>query len=287
MSKRGLRVLEAIALLYREAIAEVVCAHDHAVQKDYYNDIVACCQSNGIKHTDRADFKEISTPFSMAVSWRWMLHTDNSQLVVMHDSLLPKYRGFNPIVTALLAGDNRVGVTALLAADEVDAGPIVGQKSVRIEYPVKVAAVIDMLISCYIELATDIVEAVVSERPLAGTPQTDSECSFSLWRDGQDYFIDWSQSASYIQRFIDAVGFPYLGAAALLNGREVRILDAETVSDQNIVNRVPGKVISLDNGRPIVVCGTGLLMLKSVACSNSGASILPLRKLRSRFSNPN
>ena len=49
-------------------------------------------------------------------------------LLIFHDSLLPKLRGFNPTVTALIAGEIEIGVTAFSPiggdAPVADFGPI-------------------------------------------------------------------------------------------------------------------------------------------------------------------
>jgi methionyl-tRNA formyltransferase len=57
-------------------------------------------------------------------------------LVVFHDSILPQYRGFNPLVSALINGDSRVGVTAM-GTDEFDKGDIIGQRTIAINIPSK------------------------------------------------------------------------------------------------------------------------------------------------------
>ncbi len=51
----------------------------------------------------------------------------------VHPSLLPKYRGPSPIVSAIASGDETTGVSIMKMALEVDAGPIYLQKEVKIE----------------------------------------------------------------------------------------------------------------------------------------------------------
>ncbi len=47
----------------------------------------------------------------------------------IHDSLLPKYTGFSPLIWALINGEQEVGLTAHLMDEELDAGDIVLQRS--------------------------------------------------------------------------------------------------------------------------------------------------------------
>ena len=85
-----------------------------------------------------------------------------------------------------------------------------------------------------------------------------------------------------IRRFVDALGWPYQGASTLLNGQLHRMLAAEPKPDVRIENRMPGKVLFVRAGQPVVVCGTGLLRLTALRTS-AGGEALPLARFRSRF----
>jgi methionyl-tRNA formyltransferase len=50
----------------------------------------------------------------------------------IHPSLLPKYRGPNPIREAILNGDIKTGVTIFLIDNEIDHGPILAQKELTL-----------------------------------------------------------------------------------------------------------------------------------------------------------
>ena len=52
---------------------------------------------------------------ALAIGWKKLINSSYQQVVVLHDSLLPKYRGWNPLLTALINGDSRIGSTALIA----------------------------------------------------------------------------------------------------------------------------------------------------------------------------
>ena len=57
---------------------------------------------------------------------------DKSKLIVFHDSVLPKLRGFNPLVTSLINGYEEIGVTVLYGTEDFDRGEIILQKKVNI-----------------------------------------------------------------------------------------------------------------------------------------------------------
>ena len=47
----------------------------------------------------------------------------------LHPSLLPRWRGAAPVERAIMAGDAETGVTSIRLVEELDAGPIAGQRA--------------------------------------------------------------------------------------------------------------------------------------------------------------
>lgn len=246
-----------------DRIAFIVIGTDANVKNDYSEEIRSISENLGIATYQRSDFPEETPPckWIIAIGWKWMIDDPNEKLIVLHDSLLPKYRGFNPLVTAMIEGDNEIGVTAIQANEEVDAGPILAQKSCEITYPIKIETVIDEVSMLYGEVLEELLSKDI--RTMEKIAQDEAKATFSLWRNEEDYHIDWNQDAGCIIRFIDAVGFPYKGASTYYKGEKIRILEAEEVKDLNIVNRVPGKILSINNNQPTVVCRKGMIKIKS------------------------
>ncbi len=50
-----------------------------------------------------------------------------NEIINIHFSLLPKYRGANPVQAAILRGDKETGITYLLMSEDLDEGPILKQ----------------------------------------------------------------------------------------------------------------------------------------------------------------
>lgn len=283
MGQKGFATLKAIASEYNNVVGAVISAPDDNVQKDYFEEIRDLCAECKIPFMTREQPNNIKSKYAFAISWRWLIKVDQTQLIVFHDSLLPRYRGFNPLVTCLINGESEIGVTALFATNEYDGGDIIAKVSSCISYPIKIQQAIDLITQIYVELARKIIDIIAIEKPLYGTPQNESCASISLWRDEEDYCIDWSMSACYIRRFIDAVGYPYRGAFTKVDGKPARVLESDIFPDSLIENRTPGKVIFIKEGFPVVVCGKGLLIIRKLVSENSGKSMLPLKKFRIRF----
>lgn len=284
MTQKGFEVLNSfISNVGSEYINVVICEKDNNVQDDFYKQIHNLCLINNIQFINKKDYIPSDDFFSFCISWRWLVKefTEN-QLIVLHDSLLPKYRGFAPLVSALIHGDSEIGATALFANDQCDCGNIILQKSLQITYPIKINDAIQLISSLYCDIVNEIAKKILNGEVIIGKEQNEEEATYSLWRNENDYFIDWDEDSHYIQRFIDSVGFPYKGSASYLNNK-VRILDSEIVDDIKIVNRKPGKVIFIKDECPIVVCGKGLLKITSIIDDEKQLSLIPFKKLRSKF----
>ncbi len=197
------------------------------------------------------------------VGWQHLLPQVTPSTVVFHDSLLPRYRGFAPTVTALIKGDREIGVTALTPTDVIDQGPIIAQRAVPISYPIKIQTALELQAGLMTDIAVDIIEQWKCGE-LSSKPQQEEMATLSIWRDDADYEIDWSNSADAIERFVNAVGHPYAGARTTVGGTEtIRVLDVTALPDMPFEIRDEGKIWRLDSGRPTVVCGSGMLRIDS------------------------
>ena len=283
MTAKGHAVLSALLRDFPGLVATVVVGRDLALDDDCAERIIALCAEHGVSVSRHGDRLPISTPYALAVSWRWLIDPGTARLIVMHDSLLPRYRGFNPLVTALIEGDDRIGVTALHASADYDRGDIIAQASSPAIYPLRIGAAIEQVCRHYEELATQLGHWLSRGEVPPARAQDEAAASYSLWRDEEDYLLDWSLDAARLRRTVDALGHPYHGAATWLDGKLVRVHEATEREDVVIANRAPGKVIFMEQGRPVVVCGRGLLRIEALADAASGNSLLPLQRFRLRF----
>lgn len=285
--QKGLQVLNASIIGgFKERLQLVIVEKDPQVHKDYFDEIFGLCTNHGISCCERKDFAGSLLTHehyvALAAGWRWLIKEPFRQILVFHDSLLPKYRGFNPLVTALLKKDSEIGVTALIANKDFDCGDIVGSRRAEITYPVRVADAIQLVSELYFDLAKSLFAKVVDEGCLKGIPQDDAQASLSVWRDDEDYRIDWSWSADEIAHFTNCLSYPYKGASTICDGNMIRILHAEPVTDVEIANRDVGKVLFVDEEKPVVICGSGLLRIIT-ATDDEGHKILPFKKFRLRL----
>lgn len=289
MTQKGLATLLAVLEIYPKSEVQVFIGQDDNVQNDFSNEIIYMCQKHNVSYEIYRNKQTIlpddEGSHTIAISWKWLIKLEKSTLIVFHDSLLPKYRGFNPLVSMLINKERSIGVSAIYGATEYDTGDIIAQASRDIDYPILISTAIDIICEVYRELATHLCLTILSGDELQKIKQNESEATYSLWRDDTDYLVNWGWSASKIARMIDAVGFPYSGARAeTICGLAIRINSSRISRDVTIENRDPGKIIFWDDEGPTVVCGKELLKLTDyeiVGDQHSGGK--ENLKFRSRF----
>ncbi|TBN03606.1 methionyl-tRNA formyltransferase [Hyunsoonleella flava] len=285
MSKKGLAVLNClIENAYLKDIDAVIVGTDKNVINDYSEEIVELCKKEKLTFYYRTENFTVKSAYNIAVSWRWLIDLpDNKKLIVLHDSILPKYRGFAPLVNALKNGEQYIGVTALFASEAYDTGDIICNEKIEVQYPITIADAISKISTLYQRIVLDIFKEIKENSSLEATAQDESKASYSLWLDEQDYKIDWKKEASYIERFVNATGYPYKGAQTTLKNESITVKKVKEIQDVEIENRDVGKTIFLKEGKPVVVCEKGLLLIEEASYNSTNKSIFPLKVFRNRF----
>ena len=260
--------LEKIDRLFHANIESIIIGRDYHIANDYSEEIKTFALKNGINFVFRNNeaTENLTATHHIAIGWKWLIKLQDWQkLYVIHDSLLPKYRGFNPLVTALINGDREIGATSFFAvnnySNDYDTGLIIQQKSFIVNYPCKIAEAINKTADLYADLLLNLVSLIANNQEMPGVLQNEAEATYSLWRDKKDYFINWNQSADQIKKLVDAVGHPYDGACFYYNDKIIRVAEVNVIDDVQIINRGTGKFFKRINNNPVIVCGKGLLEL--------------------------
>ena len=286
MTEKGFEVFRRTIEVNCQIIDFIVVGTDSNVENDFSEEIIELARSSNVNFFLRGKEPSVDNDnYIFAISWRWMINHSIHKLVVFHDSLLPKYRGFAPLVNMLINGDSKIGVSAIFGASEYDRGDLIAQKFSNIEYPITIAEAIELNNKNFIGLVEEIILKISDGENLVGIPQNEDEATYSIWRDNDDYEIDWSKSSDEIKRLIDAVGSPYLGArTSTSKGEEIRVLEADVADDVECELRHVGKVIFISEGLPTVICGKGLLRInRAYFMDSENKSYLPLKFFRVKF----
>ncbi|OPY82475.1 MAG: Bifunctional polymyxin resistance protein ArnA [Smithella sp. PtaU1.Bin162] len=158
----------------------------------------------------------------------------------LHGSLLPHYRGRCPVNWVLINGEEKTGVTLHFMIDKPDAGDIVGQKEVAIDFTDTAKTLYGKLCLAATSLLDDLLPEIKKGK-IARRKQNLSEGSYYGGRKPEDGRIDWSKPASEIYNLIRAVTDPYPGAFALPENNEKMIIWQAT-PEENAETGIPGSI---------------------------------------------
>ena len=177
----------------------------------------------------------------------------------IHPSLLPKYRGPSPVVSAMLEGDATTGVTIMLLDEGMDSGPILAQ----VERPIGGAETADALTDHLFEIGASLLTRALDEwaaGELSPTPQNDADATFTRRLTREDGRLDWSEPADALGRRVRAMT-PWPGAFTTWRGRTVKVLRVRSKELGVRSEEEHGTVVALGGGRVAVSCGDGSLEL--------------------------
>jgi UDP-4-amino-4-deoxy-L-arabinose formyltransferase/UDP-glucuronic acid dehydrogenase (UDP-4-keto-hexauronic acid decarboxylating) len=133
----------------------------------------------------------------------------------VHGSLLPAYRGRCPVNWVLVKGERRTGVTLHHMVEGPDAGDIVGQKEVLIEFEDTARTLYQKLCLKSKELLEELLPLI--KKGIAPRVAQDlREGSYYGGRRPEDGRIDWSWPVMQIYNLVRAVTEPYPGAFTYL-----------------------------------------------------------------------
>jgi methionyl-tRNA formyltransferase len=179
----------------------------------------------------------------------------------IHPSLLPKYRGPAPIAGALLAGESEVGVTVMTVLPKVDSGHILAQSTLNVRDEDTTESLTPKLFAMGADLLIDTIPRWI-DGEITPQPQDDSKATYTRMFTKEDGFIDWSLTAVQISRIIRAFQ-PWPTCYTVWNGKTLKILQAAVLSETDATHK-PGHVIQIDNdaARIGVITGEGILEIK-------------------------
>ena len=113
----------------------------------------------------------------------------------IHPSLLPKFRGPSPYVSAILADERTTGVSVMLLEEKMDAGPVLAQARIEIEeadWPPKGLVLSQMLFTEGVNLLAEILPDYLSGK-LELTRQDESEATYTRKFTDEDALLDLSK----------------------------------------------------------------------------------------------
>jgi methionyl-tRNA formyltransferase len=188
----------------------------------------------------------------------------------VHASLLPRWRGAAPIQRAVLAGDEKSGVTIMQMDIGLDTGDILLIKDCPINDDDTGSSLHDRLAQLGADCLLETLQNLSNLQEQA-TAQDHDGANYAHKLDKAQACINWQQSAEEIERLVRAFN-SWPVAYSELGDTRVRIWQAKAGDKTH--DTQAGTIISCTTDSIEVACGKGRLHVKTVQLP--GAKVLPV-----------
>ncbi|WP_415938425.1 methionyl-tRNA formyltransferase [Streptomyces sp. 039-1] len=263
----GHRTLQALLESDHEVVLAVTHPKsEHAYEKIWDDSVADLAEKHGIPVLLRnrpddpellAALRDAEPDIIVANNWRTVLPPEVFDLpphgtLNVHDSLLPAYAGFSPLIWALINGEREVGVTAHRMNAELDAGDVLLQRAVPVGPADTVTDLFHRTVDLITPVVTESLDLIASGRA-HWIPQDRSRASFFHKRSPEDSRIDWTWPAEDLERLVRAQSDPYPNAFTHHRGERLCIVEA-TVS-RGCYGGTPGRIFIREGDGIVVVAG--------------------------------
>jgi methionyl-tRNA formyltransferase len=180
----------------------------------------------------------------------------------LHASLLPRWRGASPINQAILAGDERTGISLMQMDVGLDTGPVLLQAETGIGSDETAGDLHDRLAQMAAVLLAEGLQRLVAGSLPKPMPQNDALSTHAPLIAKEDARLDWSAGAAELERFIRAFN-PWPVAFGQIEDMDCRVFRATVGPD---IDPAPGQLLRGHGRRDciIVACGRGSLEIREL-----------------------
>jgi methionyl-tRNA formyltransferase len=178
----------------------------------------------------------------------------------VHPSLLPRWRGAAPIERAIMAGDERTGVSVMSLTEGLDSGPVGMREEVAIGEREDFGELSARLAGLGGELLVDALD-LQAEGRLELVEQDDGAATYAEKIDADERRLDPSRPAVELDRAVRALT-PHVGAYLEIGGADRR-LGVRRARPARAAGLAAGE-LRAEDGALLLGCGDGALLLEVV-----------------------
>jgi len=175
----------------------------------------------------------------------------------VHASLLPRWRGAAPINAAILHGDEKTGVTIMQMDVGLDTGPMLSQRSIRLNREDTAGSVFERLSTLGADLLLETLPDYLSGK-LTPVPQPEEGVTYAPMLKKEEGQLDFSHDVHELERRVRAFN-PWPGAFMDFDGSLLKIHRARVESGAAAV----GQRLIVQN-QPAIGARGGILIFEEV-----------------------
>ncbi len=185
--------------------------------------------------------------------------------VNLHASLLPKYRGANPIQRCLYNGDKKTGITTMLTVLELDAGDICEVEEIDINENMTDLELTKEISEKSPKIICSTLRGLYLNK-IKPIKQNPNEATTAKKFNKNDAMIDWTKTAKEIHNQIRSM-LTFPTACTILNGKTVKIMETR-LTDSKFSS--PAKIVKVSKDGIEIGTKEGCILITKVKPESKG-----------------
>jgi methionyl-tRNA formyltransferase len=197
--------------------------------------------------------------FTTGFSWKLppeLLAMPHLGSVNAHPSLLPRYRGPNPLFWHFMNGEVQGGLTMHRMDADFDTGPILVQRVIEIVPDDDIDSFFPKLLAAGTPMLPEMLQAVAAGVP--GTPQPAEGASYAPLCTDVERWLDWMRPAGQLRNQIR--GWGSQGTLATIDEQTYLVCRARAVA--STATAQPGALLENTDNTLLVQTGEGALLIE-------------------------
>lgn len=182
------------------------------------------------------------------------------ETINLHVSLLPKYRGANPIQRAIINGDIETGICTMITELGLDCGDICLKEPITITPNMNCIELFEICAS-HSPILLEKTLLGISEGAIKPEPQCKDGVCFADKLKKEDCQINWENSAQDIHNLVRGV-YKCPGAFFYYNNKLIKVMETEPLQKNSGKNA--GSIVNTSKQGVEIQTGEGILLLKRV-----------------------
>ena len=176
----------------------------------------------------------------------------------LHASLLPKYRGANPIQRAIINGEKETGICTMITELGLDCGDICLKEHIQISDTMTCVDLSSVISEKSPELLEKTLIGIV-EKTIVPTPQCEKDVCMADKLTKEETLIDWNKPADEIHNLVRGI-YKFPSAYFMHNNKIIKVTETKVVEGRGKT----GEFLSVDKTGIKVACGKDCILLVKV-----------------------
>ena len=183
----------------------------------------------------------------------------------LHASLLPEYRGANPIASAIIDGKTKTGITTMKTALALDSGDICLTKEIKITPNMNVVELMDIISDLSPQLLDKTLKGLV-DNSIKCIKQDETKATYTKKLKKEEKIIDWNMPSFELHNKIRGM-YSINTNHTTFNNKIVKILKTELAEG---FQGKAGEILEISKKGIVTACAEGAIRILSVKPEGKG-----------------